>query len=189
MVQQGRLMPAQSSERIQVGFSENTLNAIKSLADSEGLKKARVCSILIEEALEARGLLNPSRMSETMPSSAGYVFPPLTDDEKTKVIKETGQHPFTVKKPDSMMDQVREEAAKRGWTVETVAKKTENTVREELKSSSDALDQTRQERSDVKRKLIEYREKVIAEQQKLIEDLQELEAMESSLSSSVPSNA
>ena len=182
-------MPAQSSERIQVGFTENTLNAIKDLAESEGLKKARVCSILIEEALAARGLLNPSRMSETLPANAGHVFPPLTDDEKTAVIKETGQHPFTVNKQESFSDQLREIAERKGAKVITVAKKTENSLREELKSQAESFDLVRQERSDLKRKLIEAREKMIAQQQMLVDDLQELDEMESTLSQLETTNA
>ena len=140
-------MAGQSSERIQVGFSEVTLQAVKDLAESEGLKKARVCSILIEEALIARGLLHSTKMGERLPSSirnivpddaitppdpepltveqVNDVFPPLTDNEKTEVIKETGQHPFTVNKPGSFSDQLRQVAEDKGMSLTTVTKKAE----------------------------------------------------------------
>ena len=80
-------MPAQSTKRIQVGFSEVTLKAIEGLAEAEGLKLSRVCSILVEEALVQRGWLKGSRMKEVLPSDIC-----LDDDSVTTTPDEPMTH-------------------------------------------------------------------------------------------------
>ena len=62
-------MAGRSPERIQVGFAYPTLKALLALAEEEGnTKKATMVQILVEEALIARGKLDPSRRSVHMPS-------------------------------------------------------------------------------------------------------------------------
>ena len=62
-------MAGRSSDRIQVGFALPTHKALLALAEKEGkIPKATMVQILVEEALIARGKLDPSRRSVTMPS-------------------------------------------------------------------------------------------------------------------------
>lgn len=194
-------MPAQSPKRIQVGFSEVTLKAVEDLAEFESLKLSRVCSILIEEALIARGLLQETKMGERMPSSLNPIVPddaitppdpepltpvnellsPLTDDEKTKVIKETGGEPFTVNKPDSMGDRLAAMIKENGWSAQTVSLKRKKEVplsQEEWQLADNArssgTDLSKLPRRDLVAKLIELKQQQMDERKEIIDFMSEM---------------
>ena len=132
-------MPPQSSQRIQVGFSEPVLQAVKELAEEEDLKMAKVCSILIEEALILRNRLPGNRVSQMLPHPAlvGGFFPSMTDEDKTKVIKTTGQEPFTVEPKTGTLSQELAETA-----TETLTRETSTSIQEQkLKLMTELMEQ------------------------------------------------
>ena len=144
-------MPAQSSERIQVGFAEVTLQAIKDLAEAEGLKKARVCSILIEEALIARGLLHSTKMGERMPSS---IWPIIPED----ATQPPDPEPLTPKQAHQLFT-----------STETVTEEPPKPVNKE-----DELTELIDEFSEYEQKQLAFKNKKLALIEKMMQQLQSL---------------
>ena len=136
-------MPPQSSQRIQVGFSEPVLQVVKKLAEEEDMKMAKVCSILIEEALILRNRLPANRISQMLPhpSLVGGFFPPTTDEEKTKVIKTTGQEPFTVKPKTNTLSQELAETASETATEALTSQTTTSLQEQKLKLMTELMEQ------------------------------------------------
>lgn len=182
-------MPAQSSKRIQVGFSEVTLKAVEDLAEFESLKLSRVCSILIEEALIARGLLHSTKMGERMPSSLNPIIPddaitppdpepltpvnellpPLTDDEKTKVIKETGTEPFKVNQEPSLSDQLNDEDVQRQMLRQTPVASIRNQLKHLGENSTSKLN-----KRDAIERLLALQEQQMNDRQEMINMMKEM---------------
>ena len=164
----------QASQRVQVGFSEVTLQAIKDLSEKEGLKYARVCSILIEEALVARGLLSADKMVELMPTArldflpSGAIEPednepPLTHQQAAALFKDE-----TVDQQTSVSSELIRAATDRGFTASLVAKKgTPSADQEQSQPSSLSSEQ-------LTMKKMELIEKVLDQNNQAMEQLRQL---------------
>ena len=131
------------SKRVQVVFSQTTRDVMEAFGEDRGLTNSKAVACLVEEALRARGLLvgketpkSKTQQEEDASLVAGY-FPPMSDEETTKVIKTTGQEPFTVKPKTNTLSQELVET-----TTETLTRETSTSIREQkLRLMQDLIEQ------------------------------------------------